>query len=62
MKLCLCIERDLGPRLSASTLLDAPTVAELARVLDEYTVHARAQALVPIRASADRPPLFLPLN
>jgi thioesterase domain-containing protein/acyl carrier protein len=53
------IERELGPRLPASTLLDAPTVAGLARILDQRGDHARAEALVPIRVSAEHPPIFL---
>jgi acyl-coenzyme A synthetase/AMP-(fatty) acid ligase/thioesterase domain-containing protein/acyl carrier protein len=51
------IERKLGIRRPVSLLLEAPTVAALARTLERAPIDG--DVLVPIRADGDRPPLFV---
>ena len=53
------VEKLFGTRLPLATLLQAPTVAELAEVLrsEHWTPHW--SSLVPIRPGGSKPPLFL---
>jgi acyl-coenzyme A synthetase/AMP-(fatty) acid ligase/thioesterase domain-containing protein len=51
------IERRLGLRRPVSLLLEAPTVALLAKTLERAPIDG--DVLVPIRTEGDRPPLFV---
>ncbi|MFF4813798.1 amino acid adenylation domain-containing protein [Kitasatospora sp. NPDC001309] len=53
------IHRDTGRSLPVATLLARPTVESLAEVLRERPADEGRAALVPIRATGSRPPLFL---
>jgi amino acid adenylation domain-containing protein len=51
------IEKRLGHRLPLATLFQAPTVAQLAAVLEQDSRHEWT-SLVPIQTSGDNPPFF----
>jgi amino acid adenylation domain-containing protein len=53
------IEKLYKRRLLLATLLQAPTIAELAEVLRQENLSPRWSCLVPIRAGGSRPPLLL---
>ena len=53
------VESIFGTRLPLVTLLQAPTVAELAEILRKENWTPQWSSLVPIRAEGSRPPLFL---
>ncbi len=53
------VEKLFGTRLPLATLLQAPTVAELAEILRKKNWTPRWSSLVPIRPGGSRPPLFL---
>jgi amino acid adenylation domain-containing protein len=52
------IDRTLGRRLPLPVLLDAPTVESLARLLRTGAAEEHATALVALRESGSRPPIF----
>jgi amino acid adenylation domain-containing protein len=52
------IEESLGVRLPLATLIDAPTIAELAGVLRRGPGTVRQRSLVAIQRAGSRPPLF----
>ncbi|HKT05813.1 MAG TPA: amino acid adenylation domain-containing protein [Rugosimonospora sp.] len=52
------IRTALGVDLSLRTLLDAPTVADLAQRLSNSHIPDEFEALLPLRATGSRPPLF----
>jgi thioesterase domain-containing protein/acyl carrier protein len=52
------IEKRAGMRLPLATLLQAPTIAELAEILRKSESTPSWSSLVPLRASGTRPPLF----
>ena len=56
VNLCAKIERQFGVKLPLTSLIEAPTVAELARLLDTRGSH---NPVVLLRKGGDRPPLFL---
>jgi thioesterase domain-containing protein/acyl carrier protein len=53
------IEKRAGMRLPLATLLQAPTIAELAEILRDSQWKPSWSSLVPLRASGSRTPLFL---
>jgi amino acid adenylation domain-containing protein len=53
------IEEHLGRRLPLATMLEAPTVRQLAVILRNEQWSPNWSSLVPIRISGNRPPLFL---
>jgi thioesterase domain-containing protein/acyl carrier protein len=53
------IEKEFGKALPLSCLLHAPTVAQMARLLEEEGSGSDWKPLVPINASGTRPPIFL---
>lgn len=58
LRLFTQIEQTFGKNLSLATLLQAPTVEQLASVLDRETESAAWISLVPIQPDGDKPPLF----
>lgn len=58
-QLFAALERELGHVAPLATLYDAATPRALAAVLLQGVPETNWQSLVPIRASGDRPPLFL---
>jgi phthiocerol/phenolphthiocerol synthesis type-I polyketide synthase E len=52
------IERAFGVKLPLATLYEAPTIAELARILSGEVSSSGWSPLVPIQTSGSRPPLF----
>ena len=52
------IENATGQRLPLSTLVEAPTIAQMARFLSERQRPAAASALVPLQTRGSLPPLF----
>ncbi len=59
VRILMEIERRFDKRLPLATLLEAPTVAELAELLRSNHWTPSWSSLVPIRAGGSRPPLFL---
>ena len=57
-RLFVRIEQILGKRLPLSILLQSPTVAQLATVIDEVGGHSSASALAPIQPDGSNRPLF----
>ena len=57
-RLFIRIEQTLGKRLPLSTLLQSPTLAQLAQAIDEAGRHAPPSALAPIQPGGSNPPLF----
>jgi amino acid adenylation domain-containing protein len=53
------VEKLFGTRLPLATLLQAPTVAELAEILRKKNWTPAWSSLVPIRPGGSKPPLFL---
>ncbi len=53
------VEKLFGTRLPLATLLQAPTVAELAEILRKENWTPQWSSLVPLRAGGSKPPLFL---
>jgi len=58
LRLFTQIEQTFGKNLSLSTLLEAPTVEQLASVLSRETESVAWSALVPIQSSGSKPPFF----
>jgi amino acid adenylation domain-containing protein len=58
VRLMHSIEQGFGRRLPITTLLDAPTVEELAALLREENWSPAWRSLVPIRGSGTKPPFF----
>jgi acyl transferase domain-containing protein/glutamate-1-semialdehyde aminotransferase/non-ribosomal peptide synthetase component F/thioesterase domain-containing protein len=61
VKLFARIESEFGRKLPLATLLQAPTIAQLAAVLDDHggSTLKGWSSLIPIQASGSRKPLFL---
>jgi amino acid adenylation domain-containing protein len=57
VRLFALIEKRLGQRLPLATLFQAPTIAELAAILEEESAPA-SSSLVPIQPFGARPPFF----
>jgi thioesterase domain-containing protein/acyl carrier protein len=53
------IERIFGPRLPLAALLQAPTIAGLARVIRRGSIDLPWSSLVPVQTAGQRPPVFL---
>lgn len=53
------IEKHTNVRLPLATLLQAPTIAEVAELLRKEKGNPGFSSLVPVRASGSRPPLYL---
>ena len=53
------IEKQFGKRLPISTLLQAPTLAQLAEILHDDAWEPRWSSLVEIKGGGEKPPLFL---
>ncbi len=53
------IEKMFGPRLPLAALLQAPTIAELARVIRRGSIDLPWSSLVPVQTAGQRPPVFL---
>jgi thioesterase domain-containing protein/non-ribosomal peptide synthetase component F/acyl carrier protein len=58
VRMMAAVEREFGTQLPLAVLLGAGTIQGLAAVLRDEGAPAPASALVPIRASGSRPPLF----
>ncbi|CAM5410501.1 Non-ribosomal peptide synthetase OS=Streptomyces alboniger OX=132473 GN=CP975_03200 PE=4 SV=1 [Streptomyces alboniger] len=52
------VRTELGAELLLGALYQAPTVASLARLLEEDTPRDAFEVLLPLRTTGDRPPLF----
>jgi thioesterase domain-containing protein/acyl carrier protein len=52
------IEEEFGTRLPLSLLFSAPTIAQLARRMDEGVVTARSPIITPIQPAGTKPPFF----
>ncbi|MGW3471554.1 amino acid adenylation domain-containing protein [Saccharopolyspora sp. NPDC000995] len=52
------LRADLGGEVPLGVVYEAPTVADLVRVLERETASNAFEALLPLRASGSRPPLF----
>jgi thioesterase domain-containing protein/acyl carrier protein len=52
------IEQQFGQKLSLATLLEAPTVEQLARVFNQAEEAVSLHSLVPIQPKGSKPPLF----
>ncbi|MFH0962802.1 MAG: alpha/beta fold hydrolase [Planctomycetota bacterium] len=52
------IEKTVGERLPLTTLLEAPTIEKLARVLRGKTTEASRPCLVPVQPRGSKPPVF----
>lgn len=59
MRLVVTIEKRYGVSIPLAALITTPTVAELAQRLRERSARLTFDPVVPIRATGDRPPLFL---
>ncbi len=59
VKVMVAIEKQTGQRLPIATLFSNPTIEKLARQLTGEVEEQRWDALVPIRTTGTRPPLFL---
>lgn len=53
------LETEMSISLPVSTLLSAPTIEALARIIDGHGERDRSSVVVPFRESGRRPPLFL---
>ena len=58
-EICAQLAREIGADLPVSTLVQAPTVAALARLLGSRDAVPIVSPLVPIQANGSAPPLFL---
>jgi thioesterase domain-containing protein/acyl carrier protein len=58
VRLFAAIERDFGKKLPIGTLLKAPTIDKLARVLSSSEISILRNSLVPIKPGNSQPPLF----
>lgn len=59
IRLCARIEAELGRRLTAATLLSAPTLVELAGIVRGNELSTRPPTVVPLHPEGRRRPLFL---
>ena len=59
MRLFAQIEQQLGQNLPLATLIQAPTIEQLANILRQEGWSPPWSSLVPLRASGSKPPLFL---
>jgi thioesterase domain-containing protein/acyl carrier protein len=59
VKLIAAIEKATGRKLRLSTIFQQPTIARLARVIQEGQVITNASSIVEIQPRGARPPLFL---
>ncbi len=57
-KLLLRIEHQFGKRLSLANVFQAPTIRQLAEMLDGHSVLSHHPAVVPVQANGSRPVLF----
>ncbi|HXM22671.1 MAG TPA: amino acid adenylation domain-containing protein [Terriglobales bacterium] len=57
-KLLLRIEQRLGKRLSLASIFQAPSIQQLAAMLDGQNAPMHHAAVVPIQAQGSKPPLF----
>lgn len=53
------LEKQFGKQLPLSTLLTAPTIAQLAEYLEASESSQQREVIVPLKAGSDHPPLFL---
>jgi amino acid adenylation domain-containing protein len=58
VELFAAIERTTGARLPLATIFEAPTVAQLARLMRSDGWDARTGSLVPLSTTGSRPPFF----
>jgi amino acid adenylation domain-containing protein len=58
VELLAAVETRFGRRLTDTILLEAPTVAQLARLVSQDAEPASPGALIALRAAGNRPPLF----
>jgi amino acid adenylation domain-containing protein len=57
-KLLLRIEQQFGKRLSLANVFQAPTIRQLAEMLDGHNILSHHPAVVPVQAHGSRPVLF----
>jgi AMP-binding enzyme/thioesterase superfamily protein/phosphopantetheine binding protein len=57
-RMAIQVEKFLGKRMSPARLIEAPTIEQLARILDEDEKPTRLTSLVPMETGGNLPPLF----